>query len=87
MRGKYSPTVSEAYRRNKDWWHNFSDLGSNFDKEGYDSYGYNQVAIDRAGNFEEEYYLSDLEDEDINFAYDQACRDWGFDGVKPVKKA
>jgi hypothetical protein len=55
--GKYSPTVSYAYSVDKDWWekNGGGTVDVNFDKDGYDSYGYDQFDRDRAGNYEDEY--------------------------------
>lgn len=63
--GKYSPTVSAAYANDQKWWErnggeNPSNLGkpSNvyfYDRDGYDSYGYDVSEIDRAGYTEMEY--------------------------------
>jgi hypothetical protein len=93
MRGKYSPTVSAAYRRAPWWWDKYaSSTGQRYvayDPEGYDSYGYNENDVDRAGNQEYEYYSNDAPfelDLDYNNKYDDALDEWGFDGVKPVRK-
>lgn len=86
-RGKYSPTVFAAYRRDQDWFSKYSQ-GQNFDPEGYDSYGYNQDCQDRAGNDELDYLRNDADrdtDDDYNILYDDALDLWGFDGVKPVR--
>ena len=60
MQGKYSQTVSEAYRADQEWFvkncHEENDI---YDKDGYDSYGYNENNIDRAGNPESHYYSMD----------------------------
>jgi hypothetical protein len=88
MRGKYSPTVTAAYMKDQDWWRKYT--GENevtyhqYDPEGYDSYGYDKNDVDRAGNSEHVYY----EDNEFgeNWHYNQALDDWGFDGVKPVKR-
>ena len=93
MRGKYSPTVSAAYQADQEWFRNycFHEINSSeyaqYDPEGYDSYGYDKNDVDRAGNQEHEYYYNDApvtEDDDYNFAYDEASSAWGFDGTKPV---
>lgn len=85
MRGKYSPTVSAAYMKDQEWWDKYSQntAGSwnQYDPEGYDSYGYDVNDMDRAGNYEHEYYVDDYGDE--NWKYSQAYREWGFDGTKP----
>ncbi len=51
MLGKYSPTVSNSYRQNPEWFRRYSK-GENFDPEGFDSYGYNESGVDREGNHE-----------------------------------
>lgn len=95
MRGKYSPTVNQAYMRDQEWWAKYSgaDLPSEtyigHDPEGYDSYGYDKDNRDRAGNHEHDYYHNDSRDPqyaDYNIAYDDADSDWGFDGTKPVRR-
>lgn len=89
---KYSPTVSFAYRKDRDWWRKYAYAGLTgddfvqYDPEGYDSYGYNENDVDRAGNNETDYIPNDSdhpEDDDYNWAYD-ADHAWGFDGIKPV---
>jgi hypothetical protein len=91
MRGKYSPTVSRAYQRDQEWHRKFMSPDDIYDPDGYDSYGYNQDDVDRAGNHENEYYCNDDDADGVfssgNHAYDQAYDDWGFDGVKPVKNS
>ena len=101
MRGKYSPTVSAAYVKDREWWTNYAYSNKHnrereyvqYDPEGYDSYGYDENEVDRAGNQEHEYYHNDamdtgLEDTyDFNFKYDDALGQWGFDGTKPVSPA
>lgn len=85
MRGKYSPTVSAAYQADKKWFKKYSDYDSQpdnwfiYDPDGFDSYGYDENEIDRAGNREDDYYSNDD-------AYDAALSDWGFDGTKPVQR-
>ena len=57
--GKYSPTVSRSYSQDKDWFEkNGGGFGnglmpeSQFDNQGYDSYGYSgYTELDRAGYF------------------------------------
>ena len=94
MRGKYSPTVSVAYMKDQKWWDKYAyasvtgDEFVQYDPEGYDSYGYNNEDMDRAGNHEHEYYSNDCshpEHADYNIKYDTAYDEWTFDGVKPVK--
>jgi len=90
MRGKYSPTVTAAYMSNQEWHSNL--LAPNdcvYDMDGYDSYGYDKNDVDRAGNNEYQYYSNDWSDDEgcgENFAYNAASDQWGFDGVRPVKR-
>lgn len=99
MRGKYSPTVSAAYRADQNWFRKLCNLAphgdqvySAYDPEGFDSYGYDKNDVDRAGNHEDEYIHNDALDvdwnsnDDYNWRYDDALSHWGFDGVKPVRK-
>jgi len=94
MRGKYSPTVSTAYAKDQDWWKRYSGQTdtqwNQYDPDGYDSYGYNNDDMDRAGNYEHEYYCDDEEGDDYwsgtNYKYEHALDVWGFDGVKPVER-
>ena len=89
MCGKYSPTVTVAYRTDQKWFINYcfhkinSSDWAQYDPEGFDSYGYNENNIDRAGNHENDY---DINDEDYDTAHDIAFDDWGFDGTKPVQR-
>ena len=98
MRGKYSPTVNEAYMKDQEWWNKYAyanvtgDEFVQYDPEGYDRYGYNKDDVDRAGNNEFDYIHNDAPDcgddfyQDYNFKYDQAYDEWGFDGTKPVRR-
>lgn len=76
---KYSPTVNGWYAKTQGWWKkNGGDSeGPNllYDKDGYDSYGYNAQGVDRAGKTDHDYESSD-EDydgeqvyEDVMFKY------------------
>jgi hypothetical protein len=61
---KYSPTVVGWYNKKiKDWWEKNGGNadGPNFlyDKDGYDSYGYNEQGVDRAGKTDHDYESSD----------------------------
>ena len=96
-RGKYSPTVTAAYMKDQEWFTKYAatkqltnkDFWMEYDPEGFDSYGYDENEVDRAGNSEHVYLYSDapgFSEEDYNWAYDNALREWGFDGVKPVRK-
>lgn len=91
MRGKYSPTVTAAYMRDQEWHDKYRrSTEPVYDPEGFDSYGYNEAGYDRAGRQEYEYYHDDIEGEDgwggENLAYERASVEWGFDGVKPVRR-
>ena len=99
MRGKYSPTVTAAYMADQDWFEkNCAPTEiregirrrAQYDRDGFDSYGYNADEVDRAGNQEHDYYPGWTDEQgdyhEENDAYDQALRDWGFDGVKPALK-
>lgn len=84
MRGKYSPTVSAAYRYDQDWFEKYAG-DAWYDREGFDAYGYNSEEIDRAGNHEHDYYPDD-EYEGRNFKYEYALDNTIFDGEKPIYK-
>ena len=56
--GKYSPTVQFWYAKDQDWHTKNSDRNTQYDRDGYDSYGYNKQGRDRAGYTEEEYLLT-----------------------------
>jgi hypothetical protein len=88
MRGKYSPTIAAAYLQDQDWWRKYTGENeytyNQYDPEGYDSYGYDKNDVDRAGNHELDYIIDD--DFGGNLSYNDALNDWGFDGVKPVKR-
>ena len=87
-RGKYSPTVNNAYFRDQNWFKKYSQ-GQAYDPEGYDSYGYDINDQDRAGNNEFDYLPNNAPwdtDMDFNHLYDDALDQWTFDGVKPVKR-
>lgn len=88
MRGKYSPTVSAAYAYAQHWFERYAQ-GEQYDPEGFDSYGYNNDHIDRAGNHELDYAMGQTiggEYVDVNEDYEQALDDWWFDGTKPARR-
>lgn len=87
MRGKYSPTVTVAYQTDQEWHRKYAQ-NEQYDPEGFDSYGYNADDMDRAGNYEHEYYVDDVTDEwgSDNWAYNRASDAWIFDGEKPVHR-
>lgn len=71
--GKYSPTVSGWYAKDKEWFKkNGGDFGNGkqpnsfYDDDGYDSYGYNENDIDRAGINENDYICNEELFEDIS---------------------
>lgn len=76
MQGKYSPTVSGWYDRDQQWWHKnyVSSEFSLYDKDGYDSYGYDANDKDRAGNHEYDYISCDYGDR----LYDDMLSEWYF---------
>lgn len=79
--GKYSPTVTESYCRDQDWWdkhHNPDDDSSLFDADGFDSYGYNAAGVDRAGHREEDYLGSGqwIDDEYCYPLYEEVAFAW-----------
>ena len=61
--GKYSPTVSDFYYNDENWFrNNCEDENDLYDKDGYDMYGYDEDGNDRDGNTEY-YYLDKFMDE------------------------
>lgn len=90
--GKYSPTVSAAYAKDQDWWkRNGGEDPANkdreyavyfYDRDGYDSYGYNIIDVDRAGHTEYDYLTTaEWQDEGgsdvyVHTLYDEVSRDW-----------
>lgn len=86
--GKYSPTVTNSYRQDQDWfekngggYENGKEPKSQNDDEGYDSYGYSGEGIgpDRAGVTEQQYAdgFTDYGDGDRMFyLYDRVGREW-----------
>ena len=85
--GKYSPTVTNSYRQDQDWW---EKNGGDFDKgknpesvnddEGYDQYGYsgNGSGPDRAGVTEAQYAdgHQEFDGERTYYLYDRVGREW-----------
>jgi hypothetical protein len=54
--GKYSPTVSNWYRRDQKWHEKHCAENEWYDRDGYDSYGYHRdTEQDRAGYTEWDY--------------------------------
>lgn len=83
--GKYSPTVSYSYSKDKEWFKkngggfgNGKDPQSDFDNDGFDSYGYDKNEVDRAGN-EESSYLNSVDYEFENayyYLFENVSKDW-----------
>lgn len=84
--GKYSPTVSFSYGKDQDWFKkngggfgNGNNPHSDLDNDGYDSYGYNENEVDRAGNSEMD-YLASVDYENFNdpyyYLFENTQSDW-----------
>lgn len=82
--GKYSPTVSIWYRKDKDWHDRHCEPDAWIDRDGYDSYGYHdETGKDRAGYTEWDYlrdgrwvtYGDDQEEFEYPL-YEQIYHDW-----------
>ncbi len=96
MLGKYSPTVNAAYDAGQNWYDIYSGTSrqdienewyNQYDPEGYDEYGYNEKGIDRAGNHEYSYSsVCECCGQVKDSLYFSVLSDWGFDGVKPVRR-
>lgn len=88
--GKYSPTVSAAYRANQNWFELNCPLVPRcplYDVDGYDSYGYDKNDVDRAGYREEDYLAAEeIDGVFVHTLYEQVLSDWGYDAenAKPV---
>ena len=87
--GKYSPTVSASYAMDQKWWErngggygNGTNPDSDYDNDGYDSYGYAGDCgdgPDRAGNTESDYLTGgefDDGDEYVYPLYSGTSADW-----------
>ncbi len=84
--GKYSPTVSTSYSRDQEWWYkngggfgNGKNPDSDLDDDGFDSYGYDNDNIDRAGVSEISYmstYSVDNEGELHYYLYEEVSMEW-----------
>ena len=82
--GKYSPTVSQAYQKSQNWWEQNGGNQENlfYDKEGFDSYGYNSKGVDRAGYTEEDYmfgYIMTEENEPYYHLFKEVLSNWQID--------
>lgn len=81
--GKYSPTVSNTYSKDQEWFEkNGGGFGnglipdSQYDNQGYDSYGYSGYTDrDRAGYTESD-YLTDSIDDNQRGIYDRVRAIW-----------
>lgn len=79
--GKYSPTVSGWYQKNKNWFKEVAPEQNNglvgYDKDGYDHYGYNKDDVDRAGVKEFEYLQGEeIGDEYVYVLYNRVYEEW-----------
>lgn len=84
--GKYSPTVSTSYAKDQNWFtKNGGDFGNGknpdslYDDDGFDSYGYNENSIDRAGISESSYMTnySQYPDGELYYRlYEEISDDW-----------
>lgn len=87
--GKYSPTVSNSYSIDQNWWEkngggvgNGLDQDSHYDDDGYDEYGYDKNDVDRAGNTENHYLssyasISNEHEDSIDYIlYDNVSHEW-----------
>jgi hypothetical protein len=83
--GKYSPTVSDSYALDQDWWkrngggyENGLDPKSENDNDGFDSYGYKDGdGPDRAGNTEFNYMVGEFHGEEYTYdLYDSVSDEW-----------
>ena len=88
--GKYSPTVTTAYRTDQKWWEkNGGGDANSYDVDGYDSYGYDENDLDRAGYSEFDYLSdgkwidSDDQGEFVHDLYEMVLGSWGFKNGKP----
>jgi hypothetical protein len=80
--GKYSPTVSHSYRVDQEWFRknggdfdNGNNHNSQYDNDGFDSYGYAANCLDRSGHTENEYLTTS--DEDGYYLADRVYNEWG----------
>lgn len=85
MKGKYSPTISQAYKQDQNWFNKYA--GENlYDPDGYDDYGYDCNGIDRAGKTEYDYQqVCECCGQNHENLFWQIRDEWSFDGVKPTK--
>lgn len=89
--GKYSPTVSRSYSQDQEWFEkNGGGFGnghmpdSQFDNQGYDSYGYSgYTERDRAGYTEND-YLNDSYGDSQRGIYDRVRDLWDYYNVPTI---
>lgn len=83
--GKYSPTIMCSYKSDPDWFvkngggfNNGIDPQSDFDNDGFDSYGYNKTGEDRAGNTEDDYQNTVTYEMESPYYYlfEKVYKDW-----------
>lgn len=84
--GKYSPTVSTSYAKDQNWFtKNGGDFGNGknpdslYDDDGFDSYGYDENNVDRAGISESSYMnsYSQYPDGELYYRlYEEISDDW-----------
>lgn len=85
--GKYSPTVSTSYSQDQTWYEkngggygNGKDPESDYDDDGFDSYGYNADDRDRAGHQENDYLASFQ-------CYEDVQSEWSGRNILAMRKA
>jgi len=92
MLGKYSPTVTEAYQQDINWFSKYAGVDQHgtdnlYDPEGYDMYGYDKNNMDRAGNLESDYSLICTHcGQMMTTLYHSVLDYWTFDRIKPVNR-
>jgi len=81
--GKYSPTVSDCYSKDQDWFRkNTTGEDSWYDDDGFDSYGYDRDDKDRAGIYENDYIVGEWinegteSEEYVHELYSRVYREW-----------
>jgi hypothetical protein len=68
--GKYSPTVHDHYQKDQKWFEkNCVNVGDIYDRDGFDSYGYNAEGFDRDGH-DERFYVEEALREELGEDYD-----------------
>ena len=75
--GKYSPTVTHSYTKDRDWWRNVSQDGC-VDPDGFDRYGYSNQGegVDRAGYTELDYLNNYCEESGRYDLYERVKKKW-----------